>query len=64
MKRCWKTPQTQVFCKGFKVSVMGHLNKGDEAKAALDDYLKLRPNLKTKEDYKKYLYLTLHWQMS
>ena len=34
---------------------MGHLNKGDEAQAALDDYLKLRPNLKTKEDYKKYI---------
>ena len=45
-------PNTGYF-KGFKASVMGHLNKGDEAKAALDDYLKLRPNLKTKEDYKK-----------
>ena len=39
--------------KGFKASVMGHLNKGDEAKQALKEYLELRPNLKTKDDYKK-----------
>ena len=39
--------------KGFKASVMGYLNKGDEAKTALDEYLSLRPNLKTKDDYKK-----------
>jgi|GEM_PF-2033648 tetratricopeptide (TPR) repeat protein len=39
--------------RGFKASVMGYLDKGDEAKAALDYYLKLRPNLKTKDDYKK-----------
>ena len=39
--------------KGFKASVMGYLNKGIEAKQALDDYLELRPNLKTKEDYNK-----------
>ncbi len=32
---------------------MGYLDKGEEAKYALDDYLKLRPNLKTKGDYKK-----------
>jgi len=38
--------------KGFKASVMGYLNKGDEAKTALDEYLSLRPNLKTKDDYK------------
>ena len=38
--------------RGFRASVMGYLDKGDEAKAALDDYLKLRPNLKTKDDYK------------
>ena len=24
--------------KGFKASVMGHLNKGDEAKKALNEY--------------------------
>jgi len=39
--------------KGFKASVMGHLNKGDEAKKALNEYLELRPSLKTKDDYKK-----------
>ena len=39
--------------RGFKASVMGHLNKGDEAKKALNEYLELRPNLKTKDDYKK-----------
>ena len=39
--------------KGFKASVMGYLNKGDEAKQALNEYLELRPNLKTKDDYKK-----------
>ena len=38
--------------KGFKSSVMGYLNKGDEAKSALDEDLSLRPNLKTKDDYK------------
>ena len=39
--------------KGFKASVMGYLNKGDEAKHALNEYLELRPNLKTKDDYKR-----------
>ena len=41
------------YFKGFKASVMGHLNKGDEAKQALNEYLELRPNLKTKDDYKR-----------
>jgi adenylate cyclase len=45
-------PNTGYF-KGFKASVMGYLNKGDEAKQALNEYLELRPNLKTKDDYKK-----------
>ena len=39
--------------RGFKASVMGYLNKGDEVKRALDEYLELRPNLKTREDYKR-----------
>ena len=39
--------------KGFKASVMGYLNKGNEVKKALDEYLKLRPNLKTRDDFKK-----------
>ncbi|MDB3945681.1 hypothetical protein N9444_07210 [Gammaproteobacteria bacterium] len=39
--------------RGFKASVMGYLDKGEEAKQALDDYLALRPNLKTREGYKR-----------
>ncbi len=39
--------------RGFKASVMGYLNKGDEAKRALDEYLEFGPNLKTREDYKR-----------
>ena len=38
--------------KGFRASVMGYLEKGAEAKVALNDYLKHRPNLKKREDYK------------
>ena len=41
------------FYRGFRASVMGYLDKGEEAKLALDEYLKLRPNLKTRADYKK-----------
>ena len=37
----------------FKASVLGYLEKHTEAKNALDEYLSLRPNLKTKADYKK-----------
>jgi len=39
--------------RGFKAAVMGYLEKGEEAREALDDYLTLRPNLKTREDFKK-----------
>lgn len=39
--------------RGFKAAVMGYLEKGEEAKEALDHYLALRPNLKTREDFKK-----------
>ncbi|MDB3917617.1 tetratricopeptide repeat protein, partial [bacterium] len=42
-----------VYYKGFKASVMGYLNKVDEAKQVLNEYLELRPNLKTKDDYKR-----------
>ena len=38
---------------GFRAAVLGHLNRGSEAKAALDRYLKLRPNLKTQDDYRR-----------
>ena len=32
------------FYKSFRASVMEYLNKGNEAKYALDEYLELRPN--------------------
>jgi len=32
--------------------LLGHLEKGSEAKMVLDIYLALRPNLKTREDYR------------
>jgi len=38
---------------GFRAAVLGHLNSGSEAKAALVRYLKLRPNLKTQDDYRR-----------
>ena len=41
------------FYKGFKAAVLGYLDKKTEAKDALEEYLSLRPNLKTKEDYKR-----------
>jgi tetratricopeptide (TPR) repeat protein len=41
------------FYRGFRASVKGHLEKGEEARLALNAYLKLRPNLKTRADYKK-----------
>ena len=37
---------------GFRASVLGHLERSPEAKAALDRYLTLRPNLKTRDDYR------------
>ena len=41
------------FYKGFRAAVLGYLDKKSEAKNALDVYLSLTPNLKTKDDYKK-----------
>ncbi|MED5342474.1 MAG: adenylate/guanylate cyclase domain-containing protein, partial [SAR324 cluster bacterium] len=38
---------------GFRAAVLGHLKPGPEAKSALERYLELRPNLKTREDYKR-----------
>jgi len=38
---------------GFRAAVLGHLERGPEAKAALDLYLALRPNLKTRDDYRR-----------
>ena len=38
---------------GFRAAVLGHLKPGPVAKSALDRYLALRPNLKTREDYRR-----------
>ena len=38
---------------GFRAAVLGHLECGPEAKAALDRYLTLRPNLKVRDDYRR-----------
>ena len=38
---------------GFRAAVLGHLEKGPKAKEALDRYLALRPNLKTRNDYRQ-----------
>ncbi len=37
---------------GFRAAVLGHLERGSDAKSALDRYLTLRPNLKVREDYR------------
>ncbi len=38
---------------GFRAAVLGHLERGPEAKTALDRYLELRPNLKTRDGYRQ-----------
>jgi Tfp pilus assembly protein PilF len=38
---------------GHRAAVLGHLERSSEAKAALDRYLTLRPNLKTRDDYRR-----------
>jgi tetratricopeptide (TPR) repeat protein len=42
----------QGFILGFRAAVLGHLQR-PEAKAALERYLALRPNLKTRNDYRR-----------
>ena len=37
---------------GFRAAVLGHLERGPEAKKALDRYITLRPNLKFRDDYR------------
>ena len=44
--------QNQGHLLGFRAAVLGHLERGTEAKAALERYLALRPNLKTRDDYR------------
>jgi len=41
------------FYKGFRAAVLGYIGNQPEANFALEEYLSLRPNLKTKEDYKR-----------
>jgi len=41
------------FYKGFRAAVLGYIGNQPEAKNALEEYLSLRPNLKTKKDYKR-----------
>ncbi len=38
---------------GFRAAVLGHLERGPEAKTTLERYLELRPNLKTRDDYRR-----------
>ena len=38
---------------GFKAAILGHLDRLDEAKIELNNYLEARPNLKTKDDFRK-----------
>jgi adenylate cyclase len=38
---------------GFRAAVLGHLERAPEAKAALERYLELRPNLKVRDDYRQ-----------
>jgi len=38
---------------GFRAAVLGHLERGSEAKTALGRCLALRPNLKTRDDYRR-----------
>ena len=38
---------------GFRAAVLGHLERGPEAKDALDRYLTLRPDLKVRDDYRR-----------
>ena len=38
---------------GFRAAALGHLERSTEATAALDRYLTLRPNLKTRDDYRR-----------
>jgi hypothetical protein len=38
---------------GWRAAALGHLGVVEEAKSALNRYLSLRPNLKTKDDFKQ-----------
>ena len=38
---------------GWRAAALGHLGVVEEAKSTLNRYLSLRPNLKTKDDFKQ-----------
>ena len=38
---------------GFKAAILGFLGRLDEAEIELNKYLEARPNLKTKDDFRK-----------
>ena len=38
---------------GWRAAALGHLEAGKTAKAAVERYLEMRPNLKTKDDFRK-----------
>ncbi len=38
---------------GWRAAALGHLGVGEEANSALNRYLALRPNLKTRDDFRR-----------
>ena len=38
---------------GWRAAALGHLEAGETAKAAVERYLEMRPNLKTRDDFRK-----------
>ena len=38
---------------GWRAAALGHLEAVETAKAAVERYLEMRPNLKTKDDFRK-----------
>ena len=43
---------------GFRAAALGHLERFDEAQKELAIYLEARPNLKTREDFRKLFFRT------
>ena len=52
-EQCIEQFPDTVFYLGLKASILGHLNRAIESNKYLKQYLNLRPNLKTRSDYKK-----------
>ena len=38
---------------GWRAAALGQLEAGETAKAAVERYLEMRPNLKTRDDFRK-----------